>query len=67
MLASIMDVLLEAGLGALAFLDNGIGLHWLVGWPLFWFQTNQVQHELDSLFHRLALRRQVLLFLHQFL
>jgi hypothetical protein len=42
MLASIMDVLLEAGLGALAFLDNGIGLHWLVGWPLFWFQTDQV-------------------------
>jgi hypothetical protein len=64
-LASIVNELLEAGLEALAFLNNGLWSDWPVGWTLFRFHTNQVQHGLDSFLHRFVLRRLVVLFLHQ--
>jgi hypothetical protein len=64
-LTSIMNELLEAGLEALAFLNNGLWSDWTVGWPLFRFHTNQVQLGLDSFLHCFVLRRLVVLFLHQ--
>jgi hypothetical protein len=54
-LASIVNELLEAGLEALAFLNNGLWSDWPVGWPLFRFHTNQVLHGLDSFLHRFVL------------
>jgi hypothetical protein len=64
-LANIVDVLLEAGPRALALMDDGLWSGWSVGWPLFRFHADQVQHRLYSFFHRFTLQRQVLLFLHQ--
>jgi hypothetical protein len=41
-LASIMDVLFKATLGALALLDDGLWSGWSVGWPFFRFHADQV-------------------------
>jgi hypothetical protein len=60
-----MDELFEEGLEALALLDDGFWLGWSVGWSLYKFHADQFQHGLDSFFHCLALRRQVVSLLYQ--